>query len=116
MTNHSVACIAFRSGRILIAHRNPTGDMGDRWEFPGGKVEDGETAAQAVCREMNEEFGITVRVGAPITKGTFCHHGKQCTLTAYAITVPHDGSTTPYTLTEHTEYCWTDPEKIPSLL
>ena len=37
----SIACIAFDGEKILVAHRNPTGQMGGRWEFPGGKVEPG---------------------------------------------------------------------------
>ncbi|MCI1208055.1 MAG: NUDIX domain-containing protein [Treponema sp.] len=112
---HSIACIAYEEGKILIAHRNPVGDMGGRWEFPGGKVEKGETDEQSIIREFNEEFGVTVAVGGLIAKGSFIHSGESSTLHAYLIKVPHKGSSIPYRLTEHSEYKWISPEDIPAL-
>ena len=56
----SIACIICNKGKVLIAHRNPTGQMGSRWEFPGGKVDDGETEQEAIRREMREEFDVDV--------------------------------------------------------
>ena len=50
--NVSVACIIFNGEKILIAKRNPVGDMGNRWEFPGGKVDPGESDFQTIVREM----------------------------------------------------------------
>jgi 8-oxo-dGTP diphosphatase len=48
--------------RVLITRRIRGGDVG-RWEFPGGKLEHGETPEQALARELREELGIEVRVG-----------------------------------------------------
>lgn len=45
-------------GRILIAQRPEGKSMADLWEFPGGKVEDGETPERALIRELKEELGI----------------------------------------------------------
>lgn len=111
--NRSIACIAFKNDKILIAHRNSSGQMCNRWEFPGGKVEEGETDSQAIIREMNEEFGITVEVLQKITTGTFFHNGKERQLDVYLIKVPHDGIEKKYVLTEHTEYEWVGINEIP---
>ncbi|MBS0216638.1 MAG: Nudix family hydrolase [Proteobacteria bacterium] len=53
-------------GRILLARRTQGRDLAGRWEFPGGKVEAGETPQQALQRELQEELGIDATVGSPI--------------------------------------------------
>ncbi|MBP3367109.1 MAG: NUDIX domain-containing protein [Treponema sp.] len=115
MENVSVACIAVCSGKVLIARRNPAGQMGGRWEFPGGKAEPGEDDASAVVREMKEEFGIDVVPGEAVAASSFVHNGQQIALHAYRIFVPHDGMQKHYELTEHSEYRWADVEEIASL-
>ncbi|MCH5282631.1 MAG: NUDIX domain-containing protein [Treponema sp.] len=110
----SVACIAIKDGKILIAHRNPTGQMGGRWEFPGGKVDEGENCEQAIAREMREEFGVKAEACEKICEGEFFHNGKKNTLHAYEISLEHDGITRPFALTEHTEYKWVTIDEIPT--
>ena len=112
--SNSIACIVYRNGKILIAHRNPVGDMGGRWEFPGGKVDPGETETQAIVREMQEEFSVRAEPGRKITDSVFYHKDKKCTLNAYFVFLEHDGIAVPYRLTEHSEYAWVKPEDIPS--
>ena len=48
-------------GRILIAQRPEGKSLAGMWEFPGGKVEEGETPEQALIRELNEELGIETK-------------------------------------------------------
>jgi 8-oxo-dGTP diphosphatase len=48
------------SGRVLIAQRPPGKALAGRWEFPGGKLHDGESADDALAREMREELGVEV--------------------------------------------------------
>ncbi len=115
MSKTSIACIALCDKKILVAHRNPVGQMGDRWEFPGGKVDGMESDKEAIIREMNEEFGINVRVGEKIAEATFMHNGEQFLLHAYRIFVPHNGMTQKYLLTEHTEYKWISIDEVESL-
>lgn len=115
MAHTSIACIAFDGKKVLIAHRNPTGQMGNRWEFPGGKVEDGEDEREGLVREFEEEFGVTVRVGEQIAAAQFKHNGEVRDLHAYRIYVPHNGLEEKYVLTEHTEYRWAEMAEIPEL-
>lgn len=58
-----VAGIIWNEGRILICQRPPGGHMPGFWEFPGGKIEDGENPREALQREICEELGVEVRVG-----------------------------------------------------
>ena len=61
---HVVAgVIADVRGRILLARRTEGRDLAGLWEFPGGKVDPGETPEQALVRELREELGIEARVG-----------------------------------------------------
>ncbi|MEE0885680.1 MAG: NUDIX domain-containing protein [Treponema sp.] len=113
--SNSVACIVYKDGKILVAHRIPKGDMGNRWEFPGGKVDAGETDQMAIVREMGEEFGVKAVPGEKITSCSFFHKEKKCFLNAYLVQLEHDGLEKPYILTEHTEYKWVFPKEIENL-
>jgi 8-oxo-dGTP diphosphatase len=62
---HVVAGLLFdAAGRVLIAQRPAGKALAGRWEFPGGKVATGESAHDAVVRELHEELGVTVRAAA----------------------------------------------------
>jgi 8-oxo-dGTP diphosphatase len=63
-----VAGLLLRGDTVLICQRRPNQPMALQWEFPGGKVEPGETAEQALIRELNEELGITAEIGPRVTR------------------------------------------------
>jgi len=57
-----VACaLVDADRRVLIAQRREEASMGGLWEFPGGKIEDGETPEDALIRELTEELGISTK-------------------------------------------------------
>lgn len=111
----SVACIDYRDGKVFIAKRQNVGDMGGKWEFPGGKIDAGEDCSQAIQREMMEEFSVQVEVGVKIASTTFYHKNKECYLDAFFITMKEDGMERKFVLTEHTDYRWADINEIPNL-
>jgi len=111
----SVACIDYRKGKVFIAKRQNKGAMAGRWEFPGGKIEEGEDYTSAIKREMREEFSVDVDVGPQIAQASFEHNGKDCQVTAFFVSFAHDGIKQPFLLSEHTDYKWIDIEEIPSL-
>ena len=53
-----VAAVVWRDGRLLMTQRPPGGPLGLQWEFPGGKIEAGESAERALAREVREELGV----------------------------------------------------------
>jgi 8-oxo-dGTP diphosphatase len=57
------AALLVNDNKILIAQRKSTDKLAGKWEFPGGKLEPGETLEECLKREMHEEFGIEVEVG-----------------------------------------------------
>ena len=72
-----VAAIIERDGRILICQRKPEQAHPLKWEFPGGKVEAGETPRDALARELAEELAIQAAIGDEITRYPFAYPGKK---------------------------------------
>jgi 8-oxo-dGTP diphosphatase len=58
-----VAALILRGREVLICQRRPDQPMALKWEFPGGKVENGESAEEALRRELDEELGISADIG-----------------------------------------------------
>jgi 8-oxo-dGTP diphosphatase len=71
-----VAAILEREGRILICQRTARQSHPLQWEFPGGKVEPGESPAQALARELEEELGIRGARGEEIARYPYAYPGK----------------------------------------
>jgi 8-oxo-dGTP diphosphatase len=71
-----VAAIFQKDGKILVGQRTPDQSHPLKWEFPGGKVEPGESLEQALARELEEELGIQGAAGDLITRYPFTYPGK----------------------------------------
>ncbi|PRB07045.1 (deoxy)nucleoside triphosphate pyrophosphohydrolase [Microbacterium sp. MYb64] len=65
-----VGAVVIRDGTVLAARRGPQMSLAGQWEFPGGKIEAGERAEDALVREMLEELLCTVRIGKHVATTT----------------------------------------------
>ena len=76
----AVGIIRDRKQNIFLARRSASSHMANMWEFPGGKIEPGETAEQALKRELHEETGIEVEHAVPWGKGEHVDSNFHVTL------------------------------------
>jgi mutator protein MutT len=87
---------------LFFAQRKPGGALSSCWELPGGKVDAGETPPQALVRELQEELGITARIGRELGRASFHHEGSVFELIAYEATGEFDS----VVLREHADSAW----------
>lgn len=114
MKKQSVAGIIVVDEFVFIAKRLPKGQMSNRWEFPGGKVENGETPEKALEREFLEEFMIEVEVGQRIAQSQFMHNDENIQLLAYEV-ILKDIDNISWILNEHSDISWVKFDKINTL-
>ena len=81
-----VGLIVDERGRILINQRRPGTHMAGFWEFPGGKLADGETPRQALDRELAEELGITVLDAEPFMQHRHDYPDRRVLLDVWRVT------------------------------
>ena len=105
---HLRAAVIRHKGQVFIAQRPEEGLLGGMWEFPGGKTKIGETLDACLMREICEELGVDIEVGAPfgIYEHAFTHfritlHAFECLLTG-GTPVPH----------EHKDLRWVKPAEL----
>ena len=80
------AALIVRGGEVLICQRRADQPMALQWEFPGGKIEAGETPEQALARELNEELGIRATIGPRVTHVRHNYrHGGAVDLQFFAV-------------------------------
>ncbi|MEJ5363944.1 MAG: A/G-specific adenine glycosylase [Desulfosoma sp.] len=102
--------VLYKNGEIFIQKRPPGGLMAGLWEFPGGKLENGESPEEAVKRELFEELGVTIRVlekvaeiRHAITRFRILLHAFRCVL---------DPPTQDLALRSAVEALWVPPESL----
>jgi 8-oxo-dGTP diphosphatase len=106
-----VGAVIVNNERVLAAKRGPGGSLPHMWEFPGGKIGDGESPQEALVREIGEELLVDVRVGEEIVSTTHDYEFGVVTLTTYYCELR---SGTPR-LTEHAALRWLTPDELSSV-
>ncbi len=106
-----VAAVIRRDGRILICQRR-RGEAHHplKWEFPGGKVEPGESPVQALARELAEELDIRARIGREIERYSFRYPGKNPILLIFYEITEFSGE--PCNLVFE-QFCWESGINLP---
>jgi 8-oxo-dGTP diphosphatase len=104
-----VAAILEREGKILICRRRPGQSHALKWEFPGGKVEEGESPAAALARELEEELGIAGARGVEIAGYEYTYPGKKPIRLFFFRVESYTGE--PRNLIFH-EMRWEPPERL----
>jgi len=107
-----VAAVIERDGKILIARRKPGLVAGGMWEFPGGKLEDGETAEKCLERELEEELGVRSRVGDLLCSVPFSGALTVFELLVFRTELLSDS----FRLTDHDEIRWQAPGEMDEAL
>ncbi len=104
------AAVIENDGKILIGKRKGGIDVEGKWEFPGGKVESGETPEECLKRELFEEFGIETRIGELLCTSSYTYsHGTVILLTYRAYHVSGE-----FNPTDHDDIRWVAPHELDS--
>lgn len=108
-----VAAVLYRAkedtgNEVLIVRRGPGMSGAGHWEFPGGKVEAGETETQALEREIFEELCLTIRPEEFLGENLHQYPSKKICLRFYLTPMP----SAEFVLTEHDGALWVTPDKL----
>ncbi len=103
-----VGAAIVENGRVLACARADPPEVAGRWEFPGGKVEPGETEPEALIRECVEELGVRVEVGTRVGADVPLAHGRAILKVFLARLVDGDS---PQRL-EHAELRWLGADEL----
>ena len=103
------AALIFNNGKIFATKRgdSPYAYVAHKYEFPGGKIEQGESGEGAVQRELQEELNMQVKVGSLYAKHTFEYPDFIITLSLYECEM-----LSAFTLNEHESYAWIAPKDL----
>jgi len=108
---HVTCAIIERDGLVLAAQRSAAMSMPLLWEFPGGKLDPGETLQECLCRELLEETGVHVTLLESLPPHTHHYPGFSVTLYPFVCTI-NSGE---IVLHEHAAIAWLPPERLREL-
>lgn len=102
------AIIRNEEGKVLIAQRNKSKSLGGLWEFPGGKIEKGESQEQAIIREIKEELDMDIKPLQVFDEQTFEYPDQTIKLIALNCKMIGDH----YVVLEHEQVVWVYPDEM----
>ncbi len=102
------AAVIEKDGRVLIAQRKSGDALAGKWEFPGGKLEPGETPEACLRRELKEEFGVETEIGDFICSSEFEYRHFHIELLAYR--ARHISGK--FELRDHAAIAWVPPADL----
>ncbi len=108
---HVTCAIIERDGLVLAARRSAAMSLPLKWEFPGGKIDPGESPEECLRRELVEEMGIHVSVGKSLPPST--HHYPTFTVTLHPFVCSIQSGE--IVLHEHAAVTWLSPEELHTL-
>lgn len=103
-----VAAVFIKDNRVFCAQRKDAGETAKKWEFPGGKVEAGESHQQALAREISEELSTKITVGNFVTTVNHQYNTFALTMHAYQCSIL-EGT---LTLSEHLDSRWLPRDEL----
>lgn len=102
-----MAAALMKENKILIAKRN-YGSLAGFWEFPGGKLEGGETDEECLCRELKEELSVDIIVEEYLGRETFSVDETEYEVLLYRATLLQEG----LQLRVHSQLTWVEKDKL----
>jgi len=114
MNGYSIAVVGaalFRDSQVLVAQRGSGMSLAGKWEFPGGKLDAGETPERCLVREILEELRVEIKVGQWLGRGSATGEGRTIQLDVYACSLVA-GEPEPV---EHAELRWLQGDQLHDL-
>jgi len=108
---HVAAAIIEKNNTIFTAQRKNVGELALKWEFPGGKLEEGESGEQAIVREIQEELSIEIEVIKHFMQVSHQYENFFITMDAYLCKLTKGT----ITLSEHVDSLWCPVEQLMQL-
>lgn len=105
------AAVIFKDGKVLVAQRGPKDKLANKWEFPGGKIEDNESPEACLQREIKEELGLDIKVGIYLCSSFFDYDHISIELMAFSCEAIEGEATNK----EHQKLSWVYPIELKNL-